>query len=80
MKSQEQIRAEIDRALDDLRLEEAEALIEQLVPITPEEFRRRLDEAPYDDEPVTQKQRESIARVRSMLSDMKASGTSRQAG
>ena len=81
MKTQEEIRAEIDRALEDDRIEEAEALIDQLIPISADEFRRRLDEAPYDDEPVTPAQEASIERTRAMLAAMKASNrTSRRAG
>ncbi len=63
MKTQEQIRAEIDRLLEEDRLEEAEVLIEQLVPISAEEFEKRLNEAPYDDEPVTAEDRAAFDRA-----------------
>ena len=81
MKTQEQISQEIQRLLNEDRLEEAEVLIEQLKPISAEEFRRRLDAAPYDDEPVTPEQRRRIDEVHSMLAAMKArTGTGRRAG
>lgn len=67
MKTQEQIREEIDRLLDEGRLDEAEALGEQLVPISAEEFRRRLDNAPSDDEPVTREDRAAFDRAWSVI-------------
>ena len=72
MKTQEEIRAEIDMLLETDRLEEAEALIDQLIPVSAEEFRRRLDEAPYDDEPVSAEQRAALDRVHAMFDAMKA--------
>lgn len=63
MKTQEEIRAEIDRLLDEERFDEADALVDQLIPISPEEFRRRLEEAPYDDEPYTEADRVAFARA-----------------
>jgi hypothetical protein len=81
MRTQEEIRAEIDMLLEQDRLEEADKLIDQLVPISAEEFRRRLDEAPYDDEPVTPEQQASIDRTRAMLAAMRTpSGAGRRAG
>ena len=62
MKTQEQIREEIDRLLEEDRLEEAEVLAERLIPISTEEFLKRLDEAPLDDEPVTAEQRAALDR------------------
>ncbi len=63
MKTQEEIRAEIDRALEEDRIEEAEALGELLVPITAEEFLKRMNEAPLDDEPMTAADREAFGRA-----------------
>jgi hypothetical protein len=63
MKTQEQIREEIDRLLEEDRLEEAEVLAERLIPISTEEFLKRLDEAPLDDEPVTAEQRAALDRA-----------------
>ena len=63
MKTQEQIREEIDRLLEEDRLEEAEVLAERLIPISAEEFLKRLDEAPLDDEPVTAEQRAALDRA-----------------
>ena len=73
MKTQEEIRAEIDRLLESDRLEEAEVLIDQIIPVSAEEFRRRLDEAPYDDEPVTPEQQQRLNEVHAMLREMKLS-------
>ena len=63
MKTQGQIREEIDRLLEEDRLEEAEVLAERLIPISTEEFLKRLDEAPLDDEPVTAEQRAALDRA-----------------
>jgi hypothetical protein len=76
MKSQEELSAEIQRLLNADRLEEAEVLIEQLEPISPEELRRRLDEAPWDDEPLTPKQLRRIEKVEAMIAEMKESARS----
>lgn len=73
MKTQEEIRAEIDRLLDEERFDEADALVDQLIPISPEEFRRRLDEAPYDDEPITPEQQRRMDEVRRQLDEMRTS-------
>lgn len=63
MKTQEQIRAEIDQLLEAERFDEADALVDQLVPVNAEEFRRRLEEAPYDDEPYTDADHAAFARA-----------------
>ena len=63
MKTQEQIREEIDRLLEEDRLEEAEVLAERLIPISTEEFLKRLDDVPLDDEPVTAEQRAALDRA-----------------
>jgi len=60
MRTQEEIRAEFDRLIEEDRLEEAEVLAEQILPVSREEFRRRLEAAPYDDEPVTSEQRRRL--------------------
>lgn len=67
MKTQEEIRADIDRLLAEDRLAEAEALVERLVPISAEEFEKRLREAPYDDEPVTPEDRAAFDRAWSVI-------------
>jgi hypothetical protein len=63
MKTQEEIRTEIDQLLEENRLDEAELLIEQLIPISADEFRKRLDEAPFDDEPLSPVQRAANDRA-----------------
>lgn len=55
MKTQEELRAEFQRFLDADMLDEAEAVLEQLEPLSDEEWHRWMDEAPLDDEPLTQK-------------------------
>ena len=78
MKTQEQIRAELDRLLEEDRLEEAAELAEQIVPVSAEEFRRRLDEAPLDDEPVTAEQRRRLDALHAALAQRQNPG--RRAG
>ncbi len=80
MKTQEQIRAEIDQLLEADRLEEAEILIGQIIPVSAEEFRRRLDEAPQDDEVVTPEQQQRLDEVHAMLREMKSSPGREQVG
>ncbi len=72
MKTQEEIRAEIDMLLEADRLEEAEVLAEQIIPVSREEFRRRLDAAPYDDEPVTAEQRRRLDELHEALAERRA--------
>jgi hypothetical protein len=78
MKTQEELRAEFDRLMEEDRLEEAEVLAEQIIPVGREEFRRRLDEAPYDDEPVTAEQRRRLDELHAALRAM--SGPGRRTG
>ncbi|MFN8617818.1 MAG: hypothetical protein U0837_12015 [Dehalococcoidia bacterium] len=80
MKSQEEIRAEIDRLLEEDRLEEAELLIDQIIPVSREEFRRRLEAAPYDDEPVTPEQRRRLDELHIALAARGGRGPGRRAG
>lgn len=63
MKSQDEIRAEIDRLLDADHVEEAAALVDQLEPVSLEEFERRLAEAPYEDEPPSEEDRRVFDRA-----------------
>jgi hypothetical protein len=80
MKTQEQIREEIDRLLEEDRLEEAEVLAERLIPISTEEFLKRLDEAPLDDEPVTAEQRAALDRAWEIIRRGSPALDSRQSG
>lgn len=67
VKTQEEIRTDIDRLLAEDRIEEAAELGELLLPVSEEEFRRRLDEAPLDDEPVTEEQRRRLDELKAAL-------------
>jgi hypothetical protein len=80
MKTQEQIREEIDRLLEEDRLEEAEVLAERLIPISTEEFLKRLDEAPLDDEPVTAEQRAALDRAWEIIRPGSPALDARQSG
>ena len=51
--NQDELRAEIDRLMERDELEAASLLIDQLEQIDAEEFTRRLNAAPLDDEPVS---------------------------
>ena len=57
MKTQEELRADFQRFMDADMLDEAEAVLGQLEPLSDEEWQRFLSEAPLDDEPVTSAQR-----------------------
>jgi hypothetical protein len=63
------IHARIDALIAEDRLEEALRLTDQLEPISLEEFRRILDEAPLDDEPVSPEQREALDRAWEVIRD-----------
>lgn len=80
MKTQEQIREEIDRLLEEDRLEEAEALVDQLIPIDAEEFKKRLDAAPYDDEPLSEAQIEASERAWAIIRGTRTTPAVRSAG
>jgi hypothetical protein len=69
VRTQEEIREEFDRLLEEDRIEEAEALAEQIIPVSREEFRRRLDEAPYDEEPLTPRQQRRVEELRAALAE-----------
>ena len=67
MKTQEELRADFRRYLDEDLLDEAEAVLDQLEPLSPEEVKRVLDEAPFDDEPVTESERAGFDEIRQLL-------------
>lgn len=78
MRTQEELRADIDRLLACDRIEEAAALGELLVPVSADELRRRLDEAPLDDEPLTPEQRRRLDSLKDALRERRGGG--RRAG
>lgn len=63
MKTQDELRADLERFLAADMLDEAEAVLDLLEPATDEEWRRMLDEAPLDDEPLTDKERSRLAEA-----------------
>jgi hypothetical protein len=65
--SNDEIHAHIDALLEEDRLEEAMLLVDQLEPISFEEFKRILDAAPLDDEPVTPQQRAALDQAWEIL-------------
>jgi len=65
--NQDERRAEIDRLMEEDRLEEASELADQLKQIDADEFMCRLNAAPLDDEPVSPAQRAALARAWEMI-------------
>jgi hypothetical protein len=57
MSAEQELLEEINRLLTEERFDEADALVDQLEPVSAEEFNRRLSEAPVDDEPLTAEDR-----------------------
>jgi hypothetical protein len=67
MKTQAELRADFVRFLDEDRVEEAEAVLEQLEPLTDAEWQEFLANAPEDDEPLTESERRRLAEVRHFI-------------
>ncbi|MCC6959100.1 MAG: hypothetical protein IT301_04575 [Dehalococcoidia bacterium] len=65
--NQDELRAEIDRLMERDELEAASRLIDQLEQIDADEFMRRLNAAPVDDEPVSPAQRSALDRAWEMI-------------
>jgi hypothetical protein len=61
VKTQEELRAEFRRLMEAEMLEEAEAVLDQIEPLNDEEWRKWLDAAPVDDEPLTPREIERLA-------------------
>jgi hypothetical protein len=60
MKTQAELRADFQRFLAADMLDEAEAVLDEIEPASDDEWRRMLDEAPLDDEPVSDTERSSL--------------------
>ena len=60
MKTQAELRADFQRFLAADMLDEAEAVLDEIEPASDDEWRRMLDEAPPDDEPVSDTERSSL--------------------
>lgn len=63
MKTQAELRADFERFMAADMLDEAEAVLDLLEPLSDEEWRRMLDEAPLDDEPLTDEDRVALAEA-----------------
>lgn len=74
-KTQEELRAEFRRLFDADMLDEAEKILEQLEPLSDEQWLKQLHEAPLDDEPLTPRELEAIERAH-----LRAERRARQAG
>ena len=77
--NQDELRAEIDRLMERDELEAASLLTDQLEQSDAEEFTRRLNAAPLDDEPVSPAQRAALDRAWEMIRGTDA-GRVRSAG
>jgi hypothetical protein len=60
MKTQAELRADFQRFLAADMLDEAEAVLDEIEPASDDEWRRILDEAPLDDEPLSDAERSSL--------------------
>jgi hypothetical protein len=67
VRTQEQLWAEYEQLKQEERWEEALKLLDLIEPVSDEEWRRRLDEAPLDDEPVTETDRRRLDEVHASL-------------
>ena len=61
MKTQAELREDFRRLFEADQLDEAEAVLDQLEPLSDEEWHKMLDEAPLDDEPLTPKEQARLA-------------------
>ena len=57
MQTQQELRAEFRRLFEADMCDEAEAILDQMEPVSEEEFQKMLDAAPYDDEPLDDQSR-----------------------
>jgi hypothetical protein len=67
MKSTDAVWTEYERLLAQDRFDEADALLAQIEPISDEEWLKRLHNAPYDDEPISESLRIRLDTIRSAL-------------
>lgn len=76
MRTQAELRADFLRFLDEDLLDEAEAALELLEPLSEEEWQEFLANVPEDDEPLTESERQRLAEVRNFI----AANQQQQAG
>lgn len=67
MKTQAELRAEFHRLFEADLLEEADRLLDQLDPLNEEEWRKMLESAPIDHEPVSESERSGFAEIRRVI-------------
>lgn len=67
VKTQEELRAEFERLFAADLLDEAEAVLNQLEPLSDDEWSKILDDAPLDDEPLTSTERAGFEEIRRMI-------------
>jgi hypothetical protein len=76
MRTQAELRADFLRFLDEDLLDEAEAALELLEPLSEEEWQEFLANVPEDDEPLTESEGQRLAEVRNFI----AANQQQQAG
>ncbi len=76
MKTQDELWAEYDRLVAAEEYESAGRVLDQIEPLSDEEWRRKLDEAPMDDEPVS----DELRRRFEAFEASRAERTGRRAG
>jgi hypothetical protein len=67
MKTQEELCEEFQRLFDADLLDEAEAILDKLEPLSDEEIQQTLKNAPLDDEPVSARERAGFEEIRRFL-------------
>ena len=67
MKTQAELRADFQRFLEEDKVEEAEVVLGQLEPLSEEEWQLFLANAPEDDEPITESEREGFDELRRLI-------------
>ena len=60
MDNEQELWAEYDRAMAEDDFDTARRILDRIPPLSDEEWRRKLDEAPLDDEPVSPRLRKKL--------------------
>jgi len=75
VKNQDELRAEFRRLFAADMLDEAEAILAQIQPLSDDEWRKMHDEAPIDDEPLTERDLAVLRAADERRAERKASMT-----
>ncbi len=67
MEDQQELWDEYDRAMERDDFDTARRILDRIPPVSDEEFRRKLDEAPLDDEPVSPRLRKKLDELHEAL-------------